>query len=339
MNSTYNLNLALLDGKELKDFLQLSSNTNVDDLIKKSLLDPLKSMMSRPRKSFRGDLVEFSFSIAKEQNLAGTQDFETATNCAVTILEILHTGSLVIDDIQDGSQERRGAPSAHHQYGIPVALNSGNWLYFYPTVIIEHMPIPESHKPNLFKEIQNTLLKAHYGQALDVGIPFDSVDPIRLKEVSAASRELKTGALSALASKMGVISYGANQDILLAMDEFGRRFGVALQMFDDIGSLHTVDKTKWIEDLRLKRITYVVATASEIMSKDEFKNFVSLVDQNDFTAVRNYLIEKQVLCFAQKYATSYLDDSITKLQQQILLSPSQIQFLQNLKLRLTKAYG
>lgn len=339
MSSNYDLNLALLDGKELKDFLQLSSNTNLDDLLKKSLMDPLRSMMSRPRKSFRGDLVEFSFSIAKEQNLVGAQDCEAATNCAITILEILHTGSLVIDDIQDGSQERRGAPSAHRLYGIPVALNLGNWLYFYPTVIIERMPIPESHKPNVFKEIQNTLLKAHYGQALDVGVPFDSVEQFRLKEVSAASRELKTGALSALASKVGVIAYGADQRTVVAMDEFGRKFGIALQMYDDIGSLHSGDKTKWMEDLQLKRMTYVIATAAEIMPTDEFTKFVSLVNENDLATARNFLIEKNVVRIAQEHAASYIDDSIHKLQQQLFLSPSQIQFLQNLKLRLTKAYG
>ncbi len=337
MNATYDLKLP--DGKELKDFLQLSFNADVDDLIKKSLMDPLKSMMSRPRKGFRGALVEFSFSVAREQNLVGAQGIEAAANCAATILEILHTGSLVIDDIQDGSQERRGAPSAHRLYGIPVALNLGNWLYFYPSVIIERMPIPESHKPHLFKEIQNTLLKAHYGQALDVGISFDSVEQSRLKEVSAASRELKTGALSALASKMGVIAYGADQRTISAMDEFGRRFGIALQMYDDIGNLNSHDKAKWMEDLQLKRITYVIATAAEVMEKEEFAKLISLVNKSDLIAARDYLIDKHVIDVAHEQVAGYLENSISNLQQRVFLSPCQIEFLQNLKLRLMKAYG
>lgn len=333
------MNLTLPAGKELKDFLQLSSNANIDDLIKKSLTDPLKSMMSRPRKGFRGALVEFSFSVAKEQNLVGAQDLDAAANCAATILEILHTGSLVIDDIQDGSQERRGAPSAHRLYGIPVALNLGNWLYFFPSVLIERMPIPESYKPRLFKEIQNTLLKAHYGQALDVGISFDSVEQARLKEISGASRELKTGALSALANKIGVIAYGADERTVSAMGEFGRNFGIALQMYDDIGNLSAHDKTKWMEDLQLKRITYVIATAAEIMSKEEFTKLVSLVNDNALVAAHNYLIEMNVIRVAQQNVKGYIDDSISTLQKQIFLSQSQIEFLQNLKLRLMKAYG
>src|SRR2546421_7711216 len=52
-------------------------------------------------------------------------DLHLALNSAVAI-ELFHNAFLVHDDIQDGSQQRRGAPTLHTGHGIPIALNLGN---------------------------------------------------------------------------------------------------------------------------------------------------------------------------------------------------------------------
>lgn len=45
-------------------------------------------------------------------------------------IDLLHNGSLVIDDIQDHSQLRRGKPAAHILYGVPLSINAANYAYF-----------------------------------------------------------------------------------------------------------------------------------------------------------------------------------------------------------------
>jgi geranylgeranyl diphosphate synthase type II len=52
-------------------------------------------------------------------------DLRQALNCAVAV-ELFHNAFLVHDDIQDGSDSRRGAPTLHTEHGIPIALNVGN---------------------------------------------------------------------------------------------------------------------------------------------------------------------------------------------------------------------
>ena len=47
-------------------------------------------------------------------------------------VELLHNASLMIDDIQDGSVERRGKPCSHMVYGADNAINSANLVYFLP---------------------------------------------------------------------------------------------------------------------------------------------------------------------------------------------------------------
>ncbi|MFO0131652.1 MAG: polyprenyl synthetase family protein [bacterium] len=50
--------------------------------------------------------------------------------------EIIHNGSLIIDDIEDGSDLRREKPCVHKIYGTDVAVNAGNALYFIPMLFI-----------------------------------------------------------------------------------------------------------------------------------------------------------------------------------------------------------
>lgn len=49
-----------------------------------------------------------------------------------TIIELIHNGSLIVDDIEDGSDLRRGKPCVHKIYGEDIAINAGNAIYFLP---------------------------------------------------------------------------------------------------------------------------------------------------------------------------------------------------------------
>ena len=46
--------------------------------------------------------------------------------------EFVHNGSLMIDDVEDQSLKRRGEPCTYLKYGVDVAVNTGNFLYFCP---------------------------------------------------------------------------------------------------------------------------------------------------------------------------------------------------------------
>lgn len=339
MNPGHDLDLRLPRGDELKELLQLSREANIDDLLMKPLIEPLSFVLSRPRKNLRASLVDFGFSVAQDRGLIDAQHVDLAMNDAKTILETLHTGSLVIDDIQDGSSERRGAPAVHTIYGVPVALNAGNWLYFYPFRVIESMAIPAENKPALAREVQITLLRAHYGQALDVGISFDSVERARLPEVSAAAIELKTGALSGLACKIGMVACGADQMTASVLERFGKRFGIALQMYDDIGNVVSVrNEKKWLEDIRLKRVTFVAAVAAERLNDHEFLDLIRLVKDERFGEARTYLLDKGVIQSAKERAGENLFEALATLQREIAISASQIEFLEGLQRKLMMAY-
>ena len=62
------------------------------------------------------------------------EDFEKNKDiyysCGLT--EFIHNGTLMIDDIQDGSEKRRGDLCTYKKYGVDVAMSAGNFMYFAP---------------------------------------------------------------------------------------------------------------------------------------------------------------------------------------------------------------
>ena len=57
--------------------------------------------------------------------------------------EIVHNGSLMIDDIEDGSEMRRGMACSYKKYGVDIAINSGNFMYFNPLLKIDDYILKE----------------------------------------------------------------------------------------------------------------------------------------------------------------------------------------------------
>ena len=119
------------------------------------------------------------------------------------VVELIHAGSLVVDDIEDGSTIRRGKPALHIRYGLPTALNAGNWLYFWPFQLIKALELPNRTALSVYECYHRTLLRAHFGQAMDLGSRVDRLLQTRVPDVCLATMELKTGALMGFAMMLG----------------------------------------------------------------------------------------------------------------------------------------
>ena len=184
------------DGPELMVLLGLRSGTAVDDVIKVALLNPVKDVTSNRGKRIRGKLVTLSYRLLAEGSAPSHIETVQCGICA-EVVELIHAGSLVVDDIEDGSITRRGKPALHIRYGLPTALNAGNWLYFWPFQLIKALELPNRTALAVYECYHRTLLRAHFGQAMDLGSRVDSLLQTRVPEVCLATMELRTGALMA----------------------------------------------------------------------------------------------------------------------------------------------
>ena len=70
------------------------------------------------------------------------------------LIEILQNASLMIDDIEDGSELRRGLPCAHIVYGVPSTINSANYYYF-----LAMQKLTEISPPEKLQKIMQTAIK------------------------------------------------------------------------------------------------------------------------------------------------------------------------------------
>lgn len=98
-----------------------------------------------------------------------------AMHCAVSI-ELLHNALLVVDDIQDGSEQRRGLPTLHRSHGIPLALNVGSTMSILSLVPL--LRNVETCGPlvalNIFERAIEVAQQCAEGQALELGWRLDN---------------------------------------------------------------------------------------------------------------------------------------------------------------------
>ncbi len=233
------------------------------ELIDSSLLDPLREYLARPGKEFRARLVEAAWQIA-----GGRGRFPAD---APLLVEVLHAGSLVIDDIQDRSPYRRGGPALHRSIGEPLAINAGNWLYFFAERLAGRLGVPALMELELRRVMSESVLRCHYGQALDLSTRMASLAQRQVPSVVRATTQLKTGSLTALAMRIGAVLAGADPSSLQALGEFGSEFGAGLQMLDDLSGIYNQRRChKGHEDLVEGRPTWPWALLAESSTELDF---------------------------------------------------------------------
>lgn len=318
-------------GAELSALLNLGTGAQLEDLFRQTLSGPLTSLFDRPKKNLRGQIVELGFRIAGQENSRNLAD-------SCEILEMLHAGSLVIDDIEDSSATRRGSPSLHHLFGIPLALNAGNWLYFLPFKYIDELAVSELAKIQLTRECFQTLLRAHYGQALDVGIRLHSLPQERVPEVTLSAIELKTGVLAGLAIKIGSLLSGRDDQDL---ERCGRQLGIALQMFDDIGNLTSEHNGKKRgEDLKNGRLNYLSSIAAQELRARDYAEYLDLCvrESHEPAKIQNWLETRGVISHARQRAKNHLGEVVTQLESRFSLGKPEISLLEELRQKLMVSY-
>lgn len=236
------------------------------ELWARALGDLARDMLARPGRQFRARLAELAFRLGD-----GPGEPPRALGA---IVEIIHAGSLVVDDIEDGSRTRRGEPCLHVRYGVPLALNAGNWMYFLALGLVEALePAPPPVRERLRSVLVDAMARCHLGQALDLGLDVARLPRAIVYQAVATSTSLKTGALMELAARLGAIVARAPAEREEALARFGRRLGLGLQMLDDFGNLTTrtdAGSDKALEDLRNGTPTWPWALAARALDDAAF---------------------------------------------------------------------
>jgi hypothetical protein len=262
--------------------------TTHQGLLNEALLSPLNEFYNRPSKKFRATLVQIGAEL-----LSFDEKHFSDLIILSEILEHLHNGSLIIDDIQDHEKNRRGSPALHHLIGPELAINSGNWLYFYGLNLINKLSISNELKYKFSNHCSETLLKAHIGQAYDLKADLSKTLKKDVKALVEETFFLKTGELTALAFSSGCYLHDDRLKYFKNFYEFGKNFGVSLQILDDLEDLISNDH-QWISN-RPHWIWTMAETYLENKNFEDFKQAVVRQDKIKITQLLNpfFELEKQ----------------------------------------------
>ncbi len=154
------------------------------------------------------------------------------------IVELAHNGSLIVDDIEDCSDLRRGGPAIHLIFGNDAAINDGNMLYFLPLALIEEFDASAEVKLRLHSAYAASMRRLHLGQALDIQW-HGSPDYLPARQEYLGMCALKTGVLSRAAAELGALAAGASEDRARELGLLFESMGVAFQILDDVKNLRT----------------------------------------------------------------------------------------------------
>ncbi|CBX96522.1 hypothetical protein LEMA_P107870.1 [Plenodomus lingam JN3] len=138
------------------------------------------------------------------------------------VVGMLHTASLLVDDVEDSSLLRRGIPVAHSIFGIPQTINSANYVYFKA---LQHLLLMQN--PKLVDIFTEELLNLHRGQGMDLYWRDSLTCPSEADYLEMVGN--KTGGLFRLAIKLMQAESAVDVDCTPLVSTIGLLF----QILDD----------------------------------------------------------------------------------------------------------
>lgn len=244
----------------------------IRDITPETLLKASEHLITAGGKKIRPSLALLSC-----EAVGGNLDDAAGVAAAI---ELIHTFSLIHDDIMDDDEMRRGEPSVHVIWGKPMAILAGDVLFSkaFEAVI-------KNGDPSMVREalavVVDSCVKICEGQALDMGFEekFDVTEEEYMEMIYK-----KTAALIAAATKAGAIMGSGTPEEVSALEDYGKFIGLAFQIHDDY--LDVVSDEESLgkpvgSDIAEGKMTLMVVKALERASAEDRERLISILQAKD----------------------------------------------------------
>jgi len=221
------------------------------------------------------------------------------------VVEMIHTATLVHDDVIDLAKTRRGRPSINVVWGNHTSVLAGDWLYMQAFQIA----LRERHFPTLDLLINLTQMMVE-GELLQL----ERVGKIGVTEADYMELiDRKTASLFSACARLGAISVGAGEAVEARLGEYAWNLGIAFQLVDDILDFTSREKIlgKPVgNDLREGKVTLPLIYALETADAEERKLVETVLtdgnyDQVPFSKILHILNRHHGIERAQERAESF----------------------------------
>jgi octaprenyl-diphosphate synthase len=229
------------------------------------------------------------------------------------VVEIIHTATLVHDDIIDEAEIRRGRPSPNTIWGNPKCVLAGDWLYMQAfQVSLEERNL---HVLDLLTDLTKQMVEGELLQMEKLGSLIS-----RDSHLDLIYR--KTACLFAVCMQLGAVLAGAPEEQQLRLREYGRAVGMAFQITDDVLDLtasEVVLGKPVASDLREGKATLAVIHALEHCTAEERAKIQIVLEQRAFNGVTHedilaILNRYESISAANQEAAKYAKHAVTQLE-------------------------
>ncbi len=216
------------------------------------------------------------------------------------VVEIIHTATLVHDDIIDEAETRRGRPAANTQWGNSKCVLAGDWLYmqaFKVAVQERNFRILDALIDLTQQMVEGELLQMEkLGRIISLDEHFDLI-------------YRKTACLFSVCMRLGAILGDATPEQEDQVARYGRDLGMAFQIVDDVLDLTASEKVLGkpvASDLREGKVTMAVIHALERCTPKERELIGTVIEQRAFNGVTH----EEILGILERYGS--LDSAIAR---------------------------
>ncbi len=251
---------------------------------------------------------------------AASGDYRGAVPAAASI-ELVHNFSLIHDDIQDRSPQRRHRPTVWHIWGDAQAINAGDGLHVLAH--LAHLRLldrgcPASRVLATMKELDKACLELCEGQYLDIS--FEQETRVGLSAYLGMIGK-KTAALFASSTRIGAMLGTDDKAVIEGLGRFGEELGLAFQIQDDILGIWGIEEKTGkpsLDDIRAKKKSLPIVYAMDTLKGQRLLVLEDalgedILDDNKVSAVLSALEAAGSQTYCESLAKEYWDRAWSRL--------------------------
>jgi geranylgeranyl pyrophosphate synthase len=246
------------------------------EALNKAIAEPIWEFLERGGKRWRPSLFLLVIE-ALGKNSKNFLDF-------AIIPELIHNGTLIVDDIEDDSKIRREKPCTHILYGLDIAINAGNAMYYLPllTLIKNKDKFPATKMNRIYEIYVLEMINLSFGQAMDIAWHRGLADADKIEENQYLQMcAYKTGTLARMSAKIAALLADADDELTENLGKFAETIGVAFQIQDDIldlvGEEFAKKKGGLGKDITEGKRTLIVIHTLKKATQNDKKRFLEIL--------------------------------------------------------------
>ena len=262
-----------------------------------SMLEEMKGVKGRVDRLVLENILPTSHSIAEvellykmmrdypERGGKGMRPYICVTSCrafggsedevllSAASLELFQNWILIHDDIEDGSEMRRGAPSLHKKYDWTLALNTGDALHarMWQALLRNRDGLGEKRTLDIMDEFARMINETTEGQQMELAWVVGRNWKLSQDDYYRMCTKKTSWYTVISPMRLGGIAAGADAETLRALIDAGTKLGVAFQIHDDVLNLSAGAKygKQYADDLLEGKRTLILIRMLEVATHEE----------------------------------------------------------------------